>query len=761
MNHRPPSSGLQHADFLVVGGGLAGATAAETLRAADPEKSVAILSAERLPPYYKPPLSKGYLTGSENEARLFIHPESFYRDQNIGLRLNARVLFVDPARRIVTTSTGEIGYGQLLIATGGAPNRLRVPGHKLPGVFYLGSKEDADAIRQAARDAKRAVVIGVSYLGMEIAMSLRKLGLDVTLVGRGALVLPYLNAPGLSAYFRNYAESAGVTVSLGDDVAGFYGDGKVEGLQLASGKRAPCDLAAVAIGISPATEFLAGSGIALEDGYVTVDEQLRASAPNVYAAGDVASFYDPVFGRRRQIQHWDNAVKQGRLAACNMLGRRMRYDELSYFYSDLGDISFAVLGAPEEADTWIGRGALGARSLAMFYLEKNVLRALFTMGRPAVETRSAEGLIRYRTKLSAVKEHLSDPDFPLSALPVQTALILQGGGALGAFECGVVKALEEEKIFPDIVAGVSIGAFNGAIIAANPRDATQALESFWGELSVASPAPSLPPAPFLWDERTAIAMNILFFGVPKFFKPRWLPPYRDPSGALKEWISFYDPSPIKALITKYVDFSALKSSPVRLLVGAVNVATAELEVFDSYVDDLSPDHLLASGSLPPGFPWTKVAGNAYWDGGIISNSPLDLLVGRACGPGAKHVFVVDLFRGERSLPTNIMEVLARRDEIIYAERIRSDLRHHEWISAYRGLVDDILARLAPDERAKVKEHPTYIQLMGDGGRPSIVRLVRPAHEGEQASRDYDFSDGAIRDHQKEGYMVAKRALGHE
>ncbi|HTV33220.1 MAG TPA: FAD-dependent oxidoreductase [Methylocella sp.] len=759
MNNSP-GSGSQHVDFLIVGGGLAGATAAETLRAADAGGSVVILSEEHLPPYYRPPLSKGYLTGSENEARLLIHPESFYHDQKIELRLNSRVLSIDAARQILTTSAGETGYGQLLIATGGVPNCLRVPGAELAGVFNLSSKDDADAIRRAASDAKRVAVIGGSYLAMEIAFALKKPGLDVTIVARGPWVLPYLNAPGLSAYFKNYAESEGLAVLLGDEVAAIHGNSKVEELQTVSGKRFPCDLLVIAIGISPATEFLAGSGIALENGYIAVDERLRTSATNVYAAGDVTSFYDPVFGRRRQIQHWDNAIKQGRLAGYNMLGRRMRYDELSYFYSDLGNISFAVLGAPEEADEWIDRGSLDARSHALFYLKNNIPRALFSTGRPAAETRNAEGLIRYRTNLGAVKQRLADPDFALDAMVVQTALILQGGGALGAFECGVVKALEEEKIFPDIVAGVSIGAFNGAIIAGHPRNATQALEAFWGELSIASPALPLLPAPFFWGEKAAIAMNILAFGVPNFFKPRWLPPF-DLTGSPMEWTSFYDPSPIKALIAKYVDFSTLKTSPVRLLIGAVNVATAELEVFDSYVDDLTPDHILASGSLPPGFPWTNIAGKAYWDGGVVSNSPLDLLIGRSCGPGAKRVFIVDLFRGQRALPANMMEVLARRDEIVYAERIRSDLRHHELINAYRGLVNDILGYLAPAERAKIEERPSYIQLMGDGAPRSVVRLVRPAHEGEQTSRDYDFSEEAIRAHQREGYRVAKRALGHD
>ena len=753
------NAGLERADFLLAGGGLACTTAAETLRTAGAEGSVVMLSAEQLPPYHHPPLSKRYLLGNENEAQLFIHPESFYRDHAIDLRLNTRVLAADPSRQIVTTTKGEIGYGQLLIATGGVPITQEVDGAALPGVFTLHDKDDADAIRQAASNAKRAVVIGGSFLGMEVAMSLAKLGLEVTVVEQGAVVLPHLEAASLSAYFKDYAESHGVSVLLSDTAAALRGQDKVEEAVTASGRRLPCDFVVFGIGIAPASGFLAGSGIALDSGYIVIDELLRTSAPNVYAAGDVTSFFDPVFARRRHIEHWDNAVKQGRLAALNMMGRRLRYDEVSYFYCDLGDLSFAMLGAPEEADEWIERGSLDKRSYALFYLRNNVLRGLFSCGRPAAETRTAEGLIRYRVNLSGIKGRLRDPAFALEQIPEQTALILQGGGALGAFECGAVKALEEEQIFPDIVAGVSIGAFNGAIVAGNPRHATQALEAFWAELAIVTPNVPLL-APFMWDEKAAVAMNILAFGVPKFFKPRWLPPYYDLTGSPASWISFYDPTPIKALIAKYVDFAALKTSPVRLLISAVNVTTAALEVFDSYVDDLTPDHVLASGSLPPGLPWTVIAGEPYWDGGIVSNSPLDLFIDR-CGPDGKRIFVIDLFLGHRALPSNMMEVLARRDEIVYAERIRSDERYRETVNAYRGLVDEILGHLDPDEIAKIKERPGYIQLMGDGAPMSVVRLVRPAHEGEQASRDYDYSDSAIQGYKAEGYAVAKRAISRE
>ena len=226
------------------------------------------------------------------------------------------------------------------------------------------------------------------------------------------------------------------------------------------------------------------------------------------------------------------------------------------------------------------------------------------------------------------------------------------------------------------------------------------------------------------------------------------------------WTSLYDVSPMRELIAKYVDFPRLKASPVRLLVGAVNVASGELEVFDSYVDDMTPDHILASGSLPPGFPWAEINGQAYWDGGIISNSPLDIVIDR-CGPDGKRVFIVDLYVGQRPLPTNLMEVMARRDEIVYSERVRNDLRLRELSTSYREMVDRILDYVDPATMAKIKQRPLYIELMGDGSATTITRFIRQGRDGEPSSRDYDFSDISICANQKQGYDLVKQTLKGE
>ncbi len=748
-----PSPPSRQVDFLLIGGGLASATAAETLRSEGATGSILIVGAEDVRPYHRPALSKRGLVGGEDDLLSFVHPEGFYREHNIELRLNTRVLALDTAQQTVTLAAGEkIGYGRLLIATGAIPRTLSIPGMSLAGIHTLRTKTNAEAITREAGHAKYAVVLGGSFLGMEIAFSLLSRGLAVTIVEQRSSLLTHLDAPDLSSYFQHYAEGRGISVLLNETAAAVHGQGRVQELETNTGRRLPCDLLVISIGVEPASDFLAGSGIALNDGRIVVDSLLRTNAANVFAAGDITVFYDPVFARERHIEHWDNAVKQGRLAARNMLGRRLPYNEISYFYCEFGEIGFDILGATEGGEERIVKGSLDARSCAIFYLRGDILRALFSIGRPADETRVAEGLIRFRVNLNAVKDRLSEPTLTLDRIPTQTALILQGGGALGAFECGVVKALEEQQIYPDIVAGVSIGAFNGAIIASNPGHATRALEAFWDELAIV--VPNRAP---ICDDYDGVAMRVLAFGVPQFFRPRWM---SSPLAILQPpvlWTSYYDMTPMRALIMKYVDFSTLKNSPVRLLLGAVNVETAELEIFDSFVDDLTPDHILASGSLPPSFPWTVIGGKAYWDGGIVSNSPLDLLIDR-CGPDGKRVFVVDLFGGNKPLPSNMMEVMTRRDEIVYTERVRSDLRYREMVDAYRRLIEEILAALPPAEAAKVKWQPKYIQLMGDGAATTITRFVRTGEPGEHSSREYDFSKPAIAANKSEGYLIARKTI---
>lgn len=744
---------IQAVDYLLIGGGLASATAAETLRHEGAKGPILIVSEESISPYYRPFLSKEYLVQEQEASRLQIFPEVFYHEQDIGLALNTPVSTVNTQKKFIVTARGQvISYNKLLIATGAKPRALPAPGAQLSGVHYLRRRSEGEAIRNAAASARSAVVVGGSFLGMEIAMSLRKLGLEVTIVERGDRVLTHLESQHLSQYFLNFAEGEGLTVHFHDEVVSIDGDDAVRSVTTRGGRTIPAELVVVSIGVDAATTFLHGTGIALEDGRVLVDEFMTTNVPNVYAAGDVTTFQDPVFDMKRHIEHADNAMRQGRIAARNMLGKRQRYEQVSYFFCEVGDLSFNALGMAEGADEWIGRGSLEQHSYSLFYLREGVVQGYFSMGRPADEVRTVEGLIRYRVNIRDRKDEIADASIPLEQIPTQNVFVLQGGGALGAFETGVVKGLEEFGIYPDIVAGVSIGAINGAVIAGNPRNPTKALESFWSDLSIA--------APTIWPneiQQSAVSMQILAFGVPGFFRPRWLPPTLDLTVPPFNWTSYYDTTPMKELLSKYVDFPSLKKSPVRLLVSAVNVTTAVLEIFDSYVDDLTPDHIMASGSLPPGFPWTQINGNAYWDGGIISNSPLDMVLDR-CGPDGKRVYAVDLFASEKPLPTNMMEVRSRLSEIIYSERVRNDIRIREVVSAYRGLIEHVLSHVDDETAGRIRQRPYYIQLMGDGAPMKITRFLRVGAPGEPNSRDYDFSELAIRNNQQEGYNLVLETL---
>lgn len=743
-------------DFLLVGGGYASVTAAETLRREGAGGSILILSADENLPYRRPALSKAYLLGKVTAEQILIHPPSFYEDEKIEVMLKAVVVSVNPQEKYVTTSAGQrIFYKKMLLATGSKAKDFEGKNGSLPGIYKLRSQTDCEAVRKKAALSKNALVCGGDFKGFEIVMSFAKMGLKASVIEQDNKVLPHIESDDISEFFRGYAEQNGVSVYLNDAVVEFGGAEKLEFALTRKDQKIPCDFVVLCIGEEPNTSYLQGSGIETVRGRVVVDELLRSSAPDIYAAGDIVDFYDPVFRRRRHIEHWDNAKVQGRLAALNMLDKRLRYDEVAYFYCEMGDLGFSMIGDPTDAPERIERGSLASHVYAKFYMKNNLLKSVFAMGLPATDIRQMEDLIRYRVNLQKNKESLKNPHADLGRMSMQKVLILQGGGALGAFECGVVKALEENKIFPDIVAGISIGALNGGIIASHPHAATQALESFWSELKVISPPINYEPL-----RRMITSSNILQFGVPNFFRPRWLPSFGDMSSgwtAPTEWTGFYDTAPMRELIQKYVDFSSLKKSPVRFLVGAVNVLNGELHVFDSYVDDLTPDHLLASGSLPPGFSWTYVDGQPYWDGGVVSNSPLDLVFER-CGTDGKQVYMIDLYAGERPLPKNIMEVMTRRDEIVYCERIRSDLKTQELHASYRALISMIMDTIEPVEKEKIMQRPQFIKLMGDLLKPDIIRFIRTGTDGELSSRDYDFSDVAIEDNKKRGYQIAADIL---
>jgi len=223
------------------------------------------------------------------------------------------------------------------------------------------------------------------------------------------------------------------------------------------------------------------------------------------------------------------------------------------------------------------------------------------------------------------------------------------------------------------------------------------------------------------------------------------------------WTSLYDPPPLKALLGKYVDFSALVDGPVRLILGAVDVEQGSMTFFDSRVEEITADHVLASCSLPPFFPWTTIDGRHYWDAGVISNSPLEHVLMKA-GANHKDIYVIDLFPGQRRLPSNLGEVITRRDEIAYGERIRRDAQVRELVHDFQALVSEIMMSVDAETAARFRQRSHYIDLMGLDWTSTITRIVRDSHTGEWPAMDYDFSAATIARHKGQGYEIARRRL---
>jgi len=340
----------------------------------------------------------------------------------------------------------------------------------------------------------------------------------------------------------------------------------------------------------------------------------------------------------------------------------------------------------------------------------------------------------------------------------ETILVLQGGGALGAYECGVYKALEEKDIIPDLIAGVSIGAVNAAIIAGSPRGgAALALEAFWNEIAV--PDVLIPHEGI---RRSVAAWQILLFGVPKFFVPRWLTPGGPvfPPFSWFTWTSLYDPTPLKKTLAQHVDFERLASREIQLILTAVNVETGELEVFDSAEQRITVEHILASSSFPPGLPWTIIEGKSYWDGGLVSNTPLWPVMEKRAGVAMK-VYLVNLFPKAQPLPTNLPGVLARQKDILYADRTESDFRTCELQNETLALIQELMEHVHPETAARIRKGVRYQRVVEHACRVEITRFDHKGEAFESESKDYDFSRGTIQEHVRHGYEQAQAVLAQD
>jgi 3-phenylpropionate/trans-cinnamate dioxygenase ferredoxin reductase component len=355
--------------FVIIGASLAGAKAAATLREEGFDGRVALIGEEPVRPYERPPLSKEYLQGRAEADVAFVHDPAYYDKHDIDLRLSTPVRGLDPAGREVVLASGErLGYDAVLLATGATPRRLAVPGADVAGVHYLRTMADAERLRAAITAASRVVVIGGGWIGCEVAASTRQLGADVALVELGRLPLQRVLGPELGAFYRDVHADHGVELHFGAGIEALRGAGRVEEVRLADGTVLAADVVVAGVGVTPRVELAEAGGLALDNGVVT-DEYLAASAAGVFAAGDVASAWHPVFARRIRLEHWSSALNQGPAAARNMLGRRTPYEQIPYFYSDQYDVGMEYSGYAAGWDQVVFRGDPAGREFIAFWLK--------------------------------------------------------------------------------------------------------------------------------------------------------------------------------------------------------------------------------------------------------------------------------------------------------------------------------------------------------------------------------------------------------
>jgi 3-phenylpropionate/trans-cinnamate dioxygenase ferredoxin reductase subunit len=367
--------------FVIVGASLTGGTAAATLRQEGFDGRLELIGAENHYPYERPPLSKSFLRGETAFEEALVQPVSFYRDNEIVTRFSTRATSIDPSDRIVVLDDGEtVPFDRMLIATGARNRRFLIPGLDLPGVYDLRSVGDAERIRAEMSPGRRVVIAGMGFIGSEVAASLRQRGVEVASLDGGKVPLHRVLGEDVGRVMTAIHRDHGVELHFEDRVASFEGSGRVEAVVTANGLRLDCDFAIVGMGVEPVTDLLHGSGIEVDNG-VLVDELCRTNVEGIYAAGDVANHLHPVFGRRLRIEHWQNAIKQGRAAAINMLDRNQPYDEIHWFWSDQYEHNLQYAGYHTEWDEVVIRGSLEARDFLAFYVKDGRIQAAVGMDR--------------------------------------------------------------------------------------------------------------------------------------------------------------------------------------------------------------------------------------------------------------------------------------------------------------------------------------------------------------------------------------------
>jgi 3-phenylpropionate/trans-cinnamate dioxygenase ferredoxin reductase subunit len=400
--------------FVLVGGGLAGAKAAETLRTEGFDGRIVLVAEEPEPPYERPPLSKGYLLGNDEREKARVHDAGWYDKHDVDLRTGVRAVGLDPGGHRVELGSGEtLGYDKLLLATGASPRRLPLPGADLDGVRYLRTLPDSDRLLAELREGgRRLVVVGAGWIGLEVTAAARGYGNQVTVVEPQPTPLYRALGPDMGEVFAQLHRRHDVDLRLGTGVRELRGEGAVSSVLTDGGDEIPADLVLVGVGAAPNTGLAEAAGLEVDNGVVT-DAALRTSAPDVFAAGDVASSFHPLFGRHVRVEHWANALNGGPAAARSMLGQDVSYDRVPYFFTDQYDLGmeYSGLGSPDA--TVVCRGDVDGREFIAFWLREGRVEAGMNVNVWDV-TGPIQDLIRSGREVPV--DRLADPAVPLEDL---------------------------------------------------------------------------------------------------------------------------------------------------------------------------------------------------------------------------------------------------------------------------------------------------------------------------------------------------------
>jgi 3-phenylpropionate/trans-cinnamate dioxygenase ferredoxin reductase component len=403
-------------DHLLIGGGLASANCARWLREAGGEGSILLVGREPDPPYNRPPLTKGYLQGREPREEVLFRPDEWWKEQGIELMLRTSVMKLDTAERLATLSTkDEIEFGNALVATGANVRRLRVDGCELDGIHYIRAFANSDALKADAEQAERAVIIGGSYIGTEVAASLTAAhGVKCSMVMLEDITLERFYGKEVGGFFQGVLEEHGVEVHGGDELDRFEGsDGRVRRVVTKGGLELDCDCVVIGAGVTPDVSLAKAAGLEIgEAGGVLCSAQLESSVPGIYAAGDICEYDSPIHGRRMRIEHWDVAFNQGKTAGHNMLGTGIEHAVVPYFFSDLADWSSMEYVGPGSGDVTM-RGSLGDGNFTAFYVSDGRVTAALTVGR-SDDLEHAQRFIVERTPVDPAK--LADESTDLASL---------------------------------------------------------------------------------------------------------------------------------------------------------------------------------------------------------------------------------------------------------------------------------------------------------------------------------------------------------